>query len=218
MEVVSENVVVNRAMNIDPDEKMIAVYHGPDSLGNVTWYFRLFYKQKDCGEQLFSDLPLPAQIPAPVWKELQAAAASSACISPREAAALYLSIARRMVGGSAFSSPSADAGAPGVARLRTVLEPASNVVYVYLCFDNAIAFLGQIMMRQLHAWLTGTPEGGTVAACAVDLYDVQARAFLDHFAEDMQECLTEQVCESLRCVLEMRRGDGVSAAEVPSAG
>jgi len=74
------------------------------------------------------------------------------------------------------------------------------------------------MMRHLHAWLTGTPEGGTVAPCAIDLYDVQARAFLDHFAEDMQECLAEQVSESLRCVLEMRRGGEISAAEAPSAG
>jgi hypothetical protein len=215
MEVASENVIVNRAMNIDPDEKMIAVNHGPDALGNVTWYFRLFYKQKDCGEQLFSDLPLPAQIPARVWKELQAAAASSACISSREAAALYLRIARQLLKGGA---PSAGAREPGVARLRTVLPADGNVVCVYLCFDNAIAFLGQIMMRHLHAWLTGTPEGGTVAPCAVDLYDVQARAFLDHFDADMLECLAEQVSESLRCVLEMRRGDGVSAAEVPSAG
>lgn len=192
-------------LKIDPDEKMISLCHGPDALGNVTWHFRTFYEQKDYGEQLFSDLPLPEQITSPVWNVLQATAEGDARLSPREAAALYLSIARRLlVGIHTSSAPSADAGAPGVARLRTVLEPASNVVHVYLCFDNAIAFLGQIMMRKLHAWLTGTPEGGTVAACAVDLYDVQARAFLEHFNTNMQECLTEQVCESLRCVLEVQ--------------
>jgi hypothetical protein len=206
------------SMRVDLDDKVIALLHGADALGDMAWHFRFFHGSTDYGEQLFSDLPLPDRMPAPVRNLLSATAARSARITPSEAAALYLSIARLMLGGNhTSSSPSADAGAPDAARLRAVLPAGGNVVHVYLCFDNAIAFLGQIMMRQLHAWLTGTPEGGTVAPCAVDLYDVQARAFLDHFDADMLECLAEQVGESLRCVLEMRRGGAISAAEVPSA-